>query len=291
MASFADEDEEYPEVTDEEKLAIASQFLLQSPPGQIKEVLRDLKNLCSEDVLAEDVVAGVFHRYNNATQQVIGSIVCDEATEIDEGHYLDPASQSTVHVDHLHHKVINENASDDVPPPDFPEEAMEMREAVEHELNEYIGEQYVKGTTTLSVVCSKDGYELVVLISGEKINLKNYWSGRWRSRFVVNINDCSLSGFVKINCHTFEDGNVQLDTSKNVSDIKLSFDNSASLGVAVRKKIVSIESKVQDSLEDMYVNMSQEAFKDMRRALPITRQKMDWSGAQMQLAKGFSKSK
>jgi nitrate reductase beta subunit len=48
------------------------------------------------------------------------------------------------------------------------------------------------------------------------------------------------------------------------------------------------EGKIQSSLEDMYRSMGQETFKDMRRILPISKQKMDWSGAQMALAKSFS---
>ena len=49
------------------------------------------------------------------------------------------------------------------------------------------------------------------------------------------------------------------------------------------------ESSVQASLEEMYINMAQETFKDMRRILPISKQKMDWSGQEMALAQGFSK--
>mmetsp|Transcript_10291 Transcript_10291/g.20204 ORF Transcript_10291/g.20204 Transcript_10291/m.20204 type:complete len:292 (+) Transcript_10291:248-1123(+) len=291
MAAFADDEDEYAEVTDEEKFAIASQILLQSPPGQIKEVLKDLKHLCSDEILTDEAVAGVFHQYNNTMQQVIGPIICDEATEIEDQVYIDPAAQTSVRVDPLHQKVEDADASADFPLPEFPADLQEYREAIEAAMNGYISKQFVPGTTTLSVVCGATDSELLVILSGEKINLKNYWSGRWRSRFIVSLEEKCLYGWVKINCHTFEDGNVQLSTEKNVDDEALSFDDPESLGAAVTDTISTIESNVQESLEDMYVNMSQEAFKDMRRALPITRQKMDWSGAQMQLAKGFGKSK
>ena len=39
-----------------------------------------------------------------------------------------------------------------------------------------------------------------------------------------------------------------------------------------------------------YINMAQETFKDMRRILPISKQKMDWTGAQTMLARGFQGS-
>ena len=42
---------------------------------------------------------------------------------------------------------------------------------------------------------------------------------------------------------------------------------------AIRKA----EDLIQSNLEDMYTNMSQETFKEMRRVTPITQTKMDWN--------------
>ena len=61
------------------------------------------------------------------------------------------------------------------------------------------------------------------------------------------------------------------------------------LAEGVAAVIKEQETAVQASLEEMYINMAQETFKDMRRILPISKQKMDWSGQEMALAKGFSK--
>ena len=46
---------------------------------------------------------------------------------------------------------------------------------------------------------------------------------------------------------------------------------------AVVDAIRKAEDLIQSSLEDMYINMSQETFKEMRRVTPITQTKMDWN--------------
>jgi len=234
-------------------------------------------------------VAGVFRRYNNQSNQVVSSetrsVICDETTEIDGEHYMDFSSGRVVKVDQLEQAIIDDNV-EDVEPIEVPGDLAEMREAVEAQLVEYVNGQYAKGTAIVNVAVQGEG--LVVLISGEKLSLKNFWVGRWTTKFVINFNSKCMDGSIKIRVHYFENGNVQMTTDKNVEDVFLDFESAESLGEAVRAAVAEQESEVQDSLEEMYVNMSKETFKDMRRVLPITRQKMDWSGAQLQLAKGFA---
>lgn len=65
----------------------------------------------------------------------------------------------------------------------------------------------------------------------------------------------------------------------------------AATAEALREFVTKEENTIQDTLEEMFANMSQETFKDMRRVLPITKTKMDWTGAQMKMAAGFGKAK
>ena len=60
------------------------------------------------------------------------------------------------------------------------------------------------------------------------LNLSNYWAGLWRSHWVLEFTTGSTSGTLKgtvhSNVHYFEDGNVQLYATKevtasNVSDV------------------------------------------------------------------------
>lgn len=71
--------------------------------------------------------------------------------------------------------------------------------------------------------------------------------------------------------HYYEDGNVRLLTSKPVSL------NSASLTAqTVVRDIALAEKKYQEELNRGFTNLSEGAFKGLRRQLPITRQKVEW---------------
>lgn len=57
--------------------------------------------------------------------------------------------------------------------------------------------------------------------------------------------------------------------------------------------IESEEGKYQSSLNDTYIEMGEKTFKGLRRALPLTRQKIDWDkvlgyklGAELASSKG-----
>lgn len=71
--------------------------------------------------------------------------------------------------------------------------------------------------------------------------------------------------------HYYENGNVRLLTTKPVSESL----TSDSTSVIVRA-ISSIEKKYQEELNKSFYNLSEGAFKGLRRQLPVTRQKVEW---------------
>ena len=120
-------------------------------------------------------------------------------------------------------------------------------------------------------------------ITGEKPNLRNFWSGKWNSTWTVTPAaggaGASVTGDIKVHAHYFEDGNVQLQTSKPVAttQIQASGAGEKELADAVVAHIKTAESALQTALSDMYANMNEETFRSMRRILPVTRTKMEWN--------------
>jgi hypothetical protein len=76
---------------------------------------------------------------------------------------------------------------------------------------------------------------------------------------------------MKVDVHYYEDGNVRLLTTKPVSASV----SSASASTIIREITVA-EKKYQEEVNKGFSNLSEGAFKGLRRQLPITRQKIEW---------------
>jgi capping protein alpha len=279
------------EIPDSEKLAIATHYLLSSPPGEIKEVLADVKVVLNNNtILTDGVLKGVFRKYNTQNTEVLEGpdgkpFILSEYGELDAKHYLTGTGEVVV-VDHVTLKATKAGADAPKPSPGPFEGA---RAAIYNALKEYVDAQFNEGTATCSAFETKDG--VVACICGVKTNLRNYWSGKWRSEWHFDPKGKTGSGKVRINIHYFEDGNVQMEQNKDIDKTGLSATDDKSFGEAAKAFVAKTENAIQDTLEEMYQNMSQETFKDMRRILPLTKTKMDWTGAQAKLATGMGKAK
>ncbi|RQM05963.1 hypothetical protein DH86_00002516 [Scytalidium sp. 3C] len=96
-------------------------------------------------------------------------------------------------------------------------------------------------------------------------------NGRWRSQYVFDTSSSSLTGSIKVDVHYYEDGNVRLLSTKPVSTSV----SSASATTIVRE-IATVEKKYQEEINKGFTNLSEGAFKGLRRQLPVTRQKIEW---------------
>ena len=76
---------------------------------------------------------------------------------------------------------------------------------------------------------------------------------------------------MKVDVHYYEDGNVRLLTTKPV----MASIPSSSASTIIREIAVA-EKKYQEELNKGFNNLSEGAFKGLRRQLPITRQKIEW---------------
>jgi len=96
-------------------------------------------------------------------------------------------------------------------------------------------------------------------------------NGRWRSLYIFDPSASSLTGSIKVDVHYYEDGNVRLLTTKPVSA-----SISSASATAIVREITGAEKKYQEEVNKGFNNLSEGAFKGLRRQLPITRQKIEW---------------
>ena len=179
-------------------------------------------------------------------------------------------NKKVVEVNHLANtaSTVGDEA---LPPTAFDPSLEEKRAAVLSAVSEYLLKHFAGGRAACGAF-AKEG-ELTVVISGDKLNLKNYWGGSWVSTWTVGSDGC-LSGVAKLRAHYFEEGNVQLHTTKEFPAVKVT---GGDFGKAVAAMISDREQELQQALATMYMNMSNETLKSMRRVMPKTQKKMEWN--------------
>ncbi|EIW80933.1 F-actin capping protein alpha subunit [Coniophora puteana RWD-64-598 SS2] len=282
-----------------ERIQAASSFLLQAPPGEINDVLNDVRAVISDDDSLQDGVLPALREYNLTQfttvdvpgvehQTIVSEIARISSEEEGEERYLDPRSKTSFRFDHLSLEAT------DPQPTESDEESEPLREALEKATQLYLSAHYHDGVAAVFSHAGENRFTIQVVAN--KYNPNNYWSGRWRSQYVVNFNENKVEGFILVHVHYYEQGNVQLTTSHKLfltlpqTAVTSSPQQTASKILA---QIESEEGKYQVSLNDAYQEMGEKTFKGLRRALPMTRQKLDWDkvlgyklGAELSASKG-----
>ena len=267
---------EFEDPTDTERLQIAQHFMLNSPPGQFKDVSVDVKKLLPPDLMDEALETGIARAYNTKNNKVVksptgSSVVLCTFGELDATHYMDPITGSTFSVDHITLETAVSSME-----PEWDSDLESRRTSLQAALSKYVSNAY-ESNSAAGVYAKDSKFNLV--ITGEKSNLRNFWSGKWSSTWTVECTggSTSLKGEIRIHAHYFEDGNVQLQTTKPVAAMQWDWAFSEDNAQTVVDYISTKEQELHVALAAMYANMDAETFKSVRRILPVTKLKMDWN--------------
>lgn len=283
-------------MAEDQKLNIATYFLMSSPTGEVDDVVTDVMKLADRAIVSESALEKVLKDYNcenmvwaaDPEDSKAPSILVSAYGQVSANSYLDANSGRVLTFDHRKRKFTGVSDKKQV----LGGDVASYRDAISKSVSEYLGKQYKSGKV-VSAVYGADSGQVTICVSAKNVNLANFWSGGWRGVYTINVgkkgSPSELKANVKVQVHYFEDGNVQLHTN---------IDKTASINVGseeetakeIAKALGKIETDFQANLEEMYVNMHRTTFKAMRRFLPITKQPMTWSVAAHSLASEVAKS-
>uniref|UniRef100_A0A0K8T6F2 F-actin-capping protein subunit alpha n=1 Tax=Lygus hesperus TaxID=30085 RepID=A0A0K8T6F2_LYGHE len=265
-------------ISDQEKVRIVSNFILHSPPGEFNEVFNDARTLLNNDTLLKEGALGVFGQYckEQLTPVIIKNsevpVLITEHNDLGSNRFFDARSKQSFKYDPLRRETSNYDSWE-------PEAGTEKwRQALEQELDTYVANHYAKGACSVFSKKEESKIHLVACIEAHLFQPNNCWNGCWRSQWFATIDSdtAEVKGVLKIQVHYYEDGNVQLVSSKEVSNM-VNVSDEEQLAKELVKIFEESESDYQNAISDNYLTMSDTTFKALRRQLPVTRSKIDWS--------------
>jgi len=257
-------------------------FLLNSPPGEFDEVFTDVRSLVRDHSLLDKFATKTFQQWN--TDQMLQcqsptgehQVLITKFGEVADNEYVDPRGNCVLKFDHVKQAIVSHRPIRG----ELYAEVETHRTALDNAIQLYTEEFYTFGGCT--VYAAKEGaeYKLTVCISAARYRPGNYWNGRWRSSWICSFkptgSEVKIEGTIKLNVHYYEDGNVMLVTNTK-KRTACSNGDPETLAANIVEAIHQVEAAFHDALEHSYNTMGETTFKALRRVLPVTRSKLDWS--------------
>lgn len=246
----------------EEQLDVIHQLLLKSPPGELYVVLEEIKDLLNGVDIPSSFLESTLKEYNltnNVLVDVEGSkkpLLLVGSLDDDRSIYPDVSNCKCFQFDHLTNVVVQEV---EYLEPDCHETMRELKAGMIEEGNKYVNSRFCSRSGFFVGV---DGDHMDVIIAGEMIKLRSYYSGRWVSRYSLDVSSDTIHmvGMVDIASHYFENGNVRMEVHKDMNPISIAFEGNQTPS-SVFNAIASFEDEVQEGLLAAFSSMKQDSLK------------------------------
>ncbi|KAG9397076.1 F-actin-capping protein subunit alpha [Carpediemonas membranifera] len=256
-------EEEPLKLTNEQIVSEVTRLVSLAPATEIDSVIRDIQALCSGIAAVNEALPSICKTYNEQNLCLVPAaedfVILSKHSSLGSNEYISTKEDLIVTIDHVARKVTNTRRLEEADKPSRPGYA-ELCDAVyKMHVENYPG-------APSCVWPTDDGFAIALV--AEKISAKNFYTGSIRSLYTVS--NGVVSGRMWGMTHMFEGGNVQMDIGRNLKPTKAV--NPDEVVWAISEFEEGALADVETTLEEL----SERQFKALRRALPITKTRLDW---------------
>ena len=164
----------------------------------------------------------------------------------------------------------------------------ETRMKVAKKFVEYFNKYYNKNFTYYNIYYDSMVDKIHILICGQNINEKNFYSGEWLSIWELDMGEKKVTGQIKINSIYYEEGNVNFNFAKNYETTIHGSDDD-SIANELVGFIEKTENEIQEKLEEVNGDNSEVYINQLRKRVPLIGCDMKWSLDQIQFNQNQNK--
>lgn len=242
---------------------IVSSLVETAPPVELKEVSNDLNSILEGN--SKLTVIDSLETFVNSKGGVFSDkFIASTYNKVDHSSkYVDYVNKKAFNIDVTSSKAIDfEDFDPQIPYPEYFDNLVEK-------LSKY-GEDHYPSKYAFTIIPKEEKTHIILV--GQRLNLSNFYSGRWYSHYVIH--DETLSEMVEIDIHYYEEGNVRLNF-KDEKQVKLTLLDASAIVNAIDK----FENDTTKEIVENFNELNHKQFKSLRRLLPVTRSKVNWGKA------------
>ncbi|KAK0313759.1 F-actin-capping protein subunit alpha [Friedmanniomyces endolithicus] len=240
------------------KSATVSSFVQSAPPGELSNVVEDIKALAPDEVRSLEPAFKKYNEEQYSTVKLPGSseaVLISAYNTLNGGRYFDSISQKSFET--------ASNAQSHTPDTRHADIVRSLLKSFSAAATEHFP------SSRFGVFPTDSDSSIAILLVANKYSPQNFWNGRWRSTYLLDPTNNSVTGTIKVDVHYYEDGNVRMSTNKKV-------EMSGSSPDEIVREIAKAENKFQEALNRAFSTLAEGSFKGLRRQLPVTRQRVEW---------------
>ena len=265
------------EILHQDPKEIAKYIISHTPIGLLDSSLENLKILVKEEILKSPEITKEIKTYKEnhlipmTIPNVENKVIVSPYNKDNEDFYYDQIQK------------IRFKLNDKYEPENIEEYIIntEMFRKISRRMEEYVNKYYNKKALHYNVYHNDLLNKIQILISGQLINKKNSWTGEWISIWCLDIGEKIMDGEIKINTIYYEEGNFSFNFKKKYEE-KVKSNDESDMADEFIGFIEKNENDVQNKIEEVNKNISEDFVKSFRKSVPVIEKKMNWTLDQIQ---------